>query len=379
MADEPRFRRAFTGVREPFDAEVVEVEIPPPAGRYLTARSVVLADGTRLRQHQPVPGQYRSAGYDRLDNEILAGRQLYDITEGRGCPPEISQFYGDDDDTVGDEPFTLFEPYRGAPLSEVGDSLDPQERKQFSASLLRGLCWLAAAGIAHRALNLETVRWDGDTATVQLSDFSLSTVFGAPRTPVPGEETWVPKDLRDVTFRGGPVGERDDIWAAGRLIFHVWNGGAPLRSQSDLTHGGLDELLRGVFGPPESRPPASELLHRLGLANPAPSWSGKSMQWRKERELFLKERGRLHPGIPDPPDFCADLGNPPDPVCWGGPGMAPPPGWDPVAPSPASPGAADPDRSTWSATATENADNWSTRGENSGPRRWHPRWRHGEK
>jgi serine/threonine protein kinase len=374
MADVPQFRRAITGERKPFEAEVSESEILP-AGRHLTARWVKLADSTWLRQHQPVRGRYRPQGYDRLDNEILAGRQLCDITDGRGCPPEVSQFYGDDDDTAVDDPFALFEPYRGAPLSDVGDNLIDEERTEFRASLLRGLCWLAAAGIAHRALNLETVWWDGQRA--QITDFSLSTVFGVPRTPVPGAEAWVPKDLRESTFKGGPVGERDDIWAAGRLIFHVWNGGAPLRGPEDLAHGGLDELLRGVFGPPGTRPPASELLRRLGETSPAYSWSAKSMEWRRERELFLRERRRLHPGVSDPPDFYADLGNPGDP---GDPaGTVPAPGRDHAAPPPPAPAAEVPDAGAGPATATESTESWPSTPDNDTPRRWSLRRRQGEK
>jgi len=365
MADEPQFRRALTGERKPFEAEADETEISP-AGRWLTARGVMLADGTRLRQHQPVRGRYRPQGYDSLDNEILAGRQLCDITEGRGCPPEVSQFYGDDDDMAVDDPFALFEPYRGAPLSEVGGNLIGEERNQFHASLLRGLCWLAAAGIAHRALNLETVWWDGER--VQITDFSLSTIFGVPRTPVPGAEDWVPRDLREGTFRGGPVSERDDIWAAGRLIFYVWNGGAPLRHKEDLAHGGLDELLRDVFKAPDIRPPASELLRRLGETNPASGWSARSMEWRRERELFLNERSRLHPGFADPADFCADLGNP------GGRG-----GPAGMAPSPAAPAAEVPDAGAGPATATRSTDNSPSTAGNDAPRWWPLRRRQGEK
>lgn len=307
MADQPEFRRAVTGEREPLEAQVDETEALSRAGRHLTARCLVLADGTRLRQHRPVRGQYRPQGYRRLDNEILAGRELCDLTEGAGCPPEVSRFYGDDDDTA-DDPFALLEPYRGAPLSDVGDNLIGDERTLFHVSLLRGLCWLAAAGIAHRALSPETVWWDGERA--QITDFSLSTVFGVPRTPVPGPETWVPKDLREATFSGGPVGPRDDIWAAGRLIFHVWNGGASLRDPGDLAHGGLDKLIGdALLRPPADRPTASELLHRLGETNPAGNWGDRTTGWRGEREAFLSERRRLHPGALTPPEFCADLGD----------------------------------------------------------------------
>lgn len=320
MAD-PQFRPAATGEREPFEAEADETEIPP-AGRYLTARWMVLADGTRLRQHRPVRGQHRSRGFERLDNEILAGRQLYEVTGGRGCPPEVSQFYGDDDDTAGTEPFALFQAYRGAPLSEVGDSLDRMEQEQFHVSLLRGLCWLAAAGIAHRALNPDTVWWDGERA--QITDFSLSAVFGAPRTPVPGEDAWVAREQREGTFAGGWIGERDDIWAAGLLIGYVRNNGVQLYRKSDLGTHGLAEKLQGVFEAADIRPPASELLRRLGMPSPAPGWTASSREWRMDRESFLEERRRLHPGGTDPKNFNADIG------VLAGPG-GPPGGGQPAA------------------------------------------------
>jgi serine/threonine protein kinase len=372
MADQPQFRRADTGQREPFEAEVDGDEIPAPAGRCLTVRLVTLPDGTRLRQHRPVPGQYRSLGYERLDNEVLAGRQLSDITEGAGCPPEVSRFYGDNDDTAPDAPFALFEEYHGVPLSEA--EFIGEERTQFQASLLRGVCWLAAAGISHRALNPDTVWWDGDSGRVQITDFSLSTVFGAPRTPVAGQEAWVPRDLREATFASGPVGERDDIWAAGRLIYHVRNNGAPL-SKEGLARGGLDELLENVFKPPVMRPTASELLHRLGENSPAPSWSGESAEWRRDRELFLRERGRLHPGARDPDDFCADLGNRPGPARPGGPAYPGSPG------SPGAPAEAPPPRppATPPAAAPGNTESWPVSGGNSEQRRWPPRRRHGAK
>jgi serine/threonine protein kinase len=360
MPDQPQFRRALDGEREPFEAEVDETEVPAPPGRHLTAHWVVLANGARLRQHRPARGQYRSQGYDRLDSEILAGRQLCDVT-GRGCPPEVSQFFGDDDGTAAaDEPFTLFEPYRGAPLSET--ELINEERPQFQVSLLRGLCWLAAAGIAHRALNPETVWWDGERRQAQITDFSLSLVFGAPRTPLPGQEAWIPRDQREITFKAGPVGERDDVWAAARLIFHVWNDGAPVRSRADLAHGGLDELLGDAFGAPDTRPPASELLRRLGETNPAPSWSSKSAEWRRERELFLKERKRLHRGVSDSLDFYADLGGSSNP-----------------ASSYHVPAAEVPAAGTQSAGAVGSADPWSSTGRNDASRRWPSRRRQGEK
>src|SRR5580698_6648655 len=90
--------RPVAGGHEEFTARIDDVELP--AGEYLTARTTWLADGTgdhELRQHRPVAGDGRREGYLRLDNEIFAGRRLYQAAgSSRAYPPELACLYGDE-------------------------------------------------------------------------------------------------------------------------------------------------------------------------------------------------------------------------------------------------------------------------------------------
>jgi serine/threonine protein kinase len=307
-----RFRRV-TGEQAEIEARLDDAEFP--TGEFLIARKVWLDDGTELRQHQPTSGSQRANGYDRLDNEILAGRRLYEGSDWGSYPPELARLYGDE--ATSADPYTLFEAYEGRPLRDVGTQVIDDELDAFEVSLLTGLCWLAAVGVAHRAISPDTVLWDGNRRRVQITDFSRSTVFGVPRTPVTGLPGWVPKEQRSRTHYG-LVGPRDDVWAAGRLIFFVRSQGEDLVSRGQLTDSGLDRLFNGmfnrVFSPPEDRPTAWELLEDgLNLRNPVPRAAEGGAQLIAGRERFLEARHRKHPGAVVPSGFNEDIdwtGNP---------------------------------------------------------------------
>jgi hypothetical protein len=309
MADMLRFRRV-TGECEPVPARVDDVEFP--AGEFLVARTVWLEDGTipagrELRQHRPVGGDRRNDGYASLDNEILAGRRLHQMAEWSGYPPQLPCLYGDE--SASADPYTLFEPYRGEPLREVGAHLFDDEFDKFLTGLLIGLCRLAAVGIAHRAINPDTVCWDGDS--VQITDLSRSAPFGTARTPVGGTGAWVPRESRQDTCYG-TVGPADDVWAAIRLIYFVRSRGEILEDFGKLADSGLAPMFNGllghVFGPPEGRPTASDLLeHGLRRPHLIPSPAGASRSLVKGRESFLLARARKHPAAPVPAEFWDDI------------------------------------------------------------------------
>ena len=176
--------RLFTGEQVETAAQVDDTEFP--AGEFLMARTVWLEDRIpnrrELRQHRPVSGDRRPDGYARLDNEVLAGRGLYEVVDSGSYPPEVARLYGDESTSA--DPYALFEPYRGQPLREVGANLFDDEFDRFLIGLLTGLCWFAAAGLAHRSISPDTVRWDGES--VQITDFSRSAPFGTARTPLTG-------------------------------------------------------------------------------------------------------------------------------------------------------------------------------------------------
>lgn len=311
MTDKLKFRRVTGELVETQASWIDDAE--SPAGEYLTARIVRLEDGTELRQHRPTSGPARKNGYERLDNEVLAGRRLYNLADWSSYPPEVAQLYGDEDASA--EPYALFEPYQGRPLREVGTYVIDDEFDAFLISFLTGLSWIATAGLAHRAINQDTVLWDSQRRHAQITDFSRCTIIGVPRTPVAGSDAWVPKEQRPRTFYG-TVSPRDDIWAAAKLIFFVRNQGENLVDRHQLADSGLDVMFNGmldrVLGPPESRPTAQELAEdglkrRIFLPTNA-----DSARLITGREHFLEMRRRKHPGAPEPPEFNADINWTPD-------------------------------------------------------------------
>lgn len=308
MADMLRFRRV-TGERDEVAARVDDVEFP--AGELLMARTVWLEDGTpngrELRQHRPVSGDRRPDGYTRLDNEVLAGRRLNQLADWSGYPPQLVRLYGDESTSA--DPFALFEPYRGEPLREVGPNLFDDEFGKFLTGLLTGLCWLAGAGIAHRSISPDTVLWD--STSVQITDLSRSAPFGTARTPIGGTGAWVPRESRPDTCYG-TVGPTDDVWAAVRLIYFVRSRGEDLEDFGKLAESGLAQMFNGllgqVFGPPEGRPTASDLIE-YGLRRPhlLPSVADGSKPLISGRASFLLARERKHPTVGVPPEFLDDI------------------------------------------------------------------------
>jgi hypothetical protein len=310
VADLLHIRLVDTGEIKHIGAEVEDTETP--AGEHLTARKVWL-EGTpnryELVQHRAVAGEARQEGYLRLDNEILAGRRLFQVAGQQFYPPELARLYGDEAATA--DPYALWEPYRGdGPLSTSFEGVFPEEVETFAIGLLTGLSWLAAAGLAHRAINPETIWWDG--FHVQITDFSRCVPFGMPRTPMAGSTDWVAWESRPDTCYGS-VGPADDVWAAIRLIYFFRTKGEHLRNPpEELERTGLDSMFSGVlshvFGPPESRPTASDLLaYGLHRAYVIPSVPDLSMQLRGKRSSFLNARDAKHPGADIPDGFWEDV------------------------------------------------------------------------
>jgi hypothetical protein len=235
----------------------------------LLARQLKLEDGTEAHQitmTQVASHDDRIRGYRMIDSEILAGRRLAHQAAHGAYPRQLARLIGYDADSA--ESFALFEPYRGEPTAAVAGHLLPAGQLQFQVSLLTGLRRLAEAGIAHRGLEPATVRWDGEQ--VQIVDFGLATVI------------------------------RDDVWAAGRLIFYVTTG-EELNEREQLAEWpALMDLLAGVFGPPADRPAVRELLTaRLRERDPVPPGSAVDPQIQQGREDFYaaRERRQVRSGL----------------------------------------------------------------------------------
>jgi serine/threonine protein kinase len=251
-------------------------------------------------------GPDRVTGYEHLDNEILAGRRLHRVVGDDDYPLAVSRLFGDTEggdyrpagtrreNKAAADPYALLDPYRGKPLHAVVGQMMDGEQEDFEASLLAGLCWLEAAGIAHRGLSPWTVRWDTHRRQAQITDFSLSTVFGVPREAI-GPPKWVGPEQRPGGKVGGVVTERDDMHAAARLIYYVRSLGGEISRLDQL--GELElEYLRPLFSSPDQRLTAAELLARRGGGgNPVPRGTGSDMRLENGRKRFDSRRRDKHP------------------------------------------------------------------------------------
>ncbi|MEV0697259.1 hypothetical protein AB0I53_04980 [Saccharopolyspora sp. NPDC050389] len=218
------------------------------SGGGLPTRVVSVDGGPRLlqkwvpRNESGDPGRLRP-----LDREIRALHRFALTFPHDGYPPELPRLWYYDVD--GDEPFVLVEPYRGKPVEGLLPELGAQHRYRLQVGLLRALHLAAVAGMTHGRVDLEALRWDSETRTVQLVDFERAAGIGEQRGSADGR----------------CVDVRDDVWDAGLTLWrtvHPHTGrGAP-----DLTvdGGALSTLLDGVFvNPPEVRPTPADLLTRL--------------------------------------------------------------------------------------------------------------------
>jgi serine/threonine protein kinase len=288
--------------RDPFGEPASVLADVEPAqtvvGEFLTGRYVWL-EGTRAWQLRVAEAADRSAGYERLDNEILAGRRLSEVAGGDlDYPACVSMLLGDEAESA--EPFALLEPYTGEPLGDVVGTMADGEQDAFETGLLEGLCWLDSAGIAHRGLTPSTVRWDGIRQQVQITGFSLCTVFGVPREAT-GSRDWAGPEQQAGRKVSGQVSDRDDLYSFAKLVYYVRNQGTKLTKRDQLGDAGLLRL-NPLIGPPQGRPTARTLYReRAGREAPAPRGLGDGAQLKLGYEAFDARRRKKHPGLQDPP------------------------------------------------------------------------------
>lgn len=199
-----------------------------------------------------------------LEREVRSGVRLQDRYPADAYPDELIRLIGYNLDEA--EPFVLVQSVRGQPFEDSGQ-LRPDERNAFEESLLRGLVFLAEAGVSHRDITASTVYWDG--RTVQIRDFGHARLAVRSDT----EPVYLPTI-------GGP-----DVGAAGSLILRAATGRGDLFGDDALAGRGeaLRDLLDGVFlEPPNRRPTAATLLGRLNVTVDVPAEDVSA--WRRFEE-----------------------------------------------------------------------------------------------
>lgn len=257
----------------------------------LLAQLVVLGnDGMEARQLVVDPAQ-RRAGYQQLDNEILAGRWLHRAARSARYPAQVSRLIGFAADSA--DPFALVADYDGDPVSAAAGHLSLPEQRSFQVSLMTGLRWLAEAGLVHCAIGPDTVRWDGENGQAQITDFSQATVIGADRNAVSR------RSRSSQGLRTGAVTDRDDVWAALRLCYYI-QGGRECTDPgqlADWSAGG--DLAEDIAAGQDSCPSAHTILTtRLKVPDPVPLGIGADPDLVKGIDEFLSIRSGKHPGVP---------------------------------------------------------------------------------
>lgn len=273
-------------------------------GGLLPARYVTRSDGVVLLQKW-VPedlGRLRPEAYERLDAEIRACAALGQRYGGPRYPVELPVLVGYNVDVA--EPFVLLGPYRGDPLPER--RMEYESLRDFVAGLMRALQHTAEAGVVHDAVGPGTVRWNG--TTVQLVDFERAQGPGDRRRSGGNSPERSPEQIEGV----GTVDPRDDVWAAGLLIWQLSLG--PNADGLDAP-AKVKTLLDRVFSPTAAdRPSAREVLMRVDRNRVDPMGSSPDDLLAPGRAAFdealARKRGDvIQPPPSIPPTTRVDVGN----------------------------------------------------------------------
>ncbi|OIJ98539.1 hypothetical protein BIV23_29770 [Streptomyces monashensis] len=161
-------------------------------------------------------------------------------------PPELGRVIGYRPDDRA--PF-LVATRRGRPLAELAARLPlpPGELSAVADGVLTVLRHLNDLRLVHRDIRPATLWWDG--TTVQLADFGLTLDEGDPRGGPAGTDPW--RSPEQAAGRGR-ADCRDDVYAAGAVLFHLTTGeevttAAEMRDRVRWLDPGLRTLLDGVF------------------------------------------------------------------------------------------------------------------------------------
>ncbi|MFG3490782.1 hypothetical protein [Streptomyces sp. NPDC047972] len=243
---------------------------PPGRPGFLARRAVLGAGGVPVVQYRLAPSGAPGdpQAYALLEREVAASVALerrYGAEKFVGVLTRVVGF-----DLSAAEPFVLYRPPIGRPLTEWAGRLDGEDQERITGQLAMAVRLMAELGIVHRAITPENVRWDG--ARVRLCEPYAALRAGEGRTPY-GAAPWAPPEQR---AGHGAVDPRDDLWSVAALAYHLLSGrtdrgeGPPAdlgdyRRLAALQHSGL-------FSPHASeRPHPDELLRLLHVPDPLAS------------------------------------------------------------------------------------------------------------
>ncbi|MFD3534377.1 hypothetical protein [Streptomyces sp. NPDC058664] len=272
----------------------------PPGRPGVLARRAVLGTGAvPVLQYRLTSSGHRDPhAYGLLEREVAAAVALerrYGTAQFVAVLPRIVGF-----DLTAAEPFVLYRPPGGRPLSAWAGRLGTDDPEAITGQLAMAVRLLGELGLVHRAITPDTVRWDG--ARVRLCEPYAALRAGEEREPF-GTAPWASPEQR---AGRGAADPRDDLWSVAELAYWLLSD---RQDRGEGPPGDLADYRRlaalghsGLFSPHAGeRPHPAELLRLLDVPDPLATGVGAADpldRWRAEYDTQVARKRALSTGAP---------------------------------------------------------------------------------
>ncbi|MFI8519265.1 hypothetical protein ACIGEZ_15735 [Streptomyces sp. NPDC085481] len=268
----------------------------PPGRPHLIMRHATLGDGWPVVQFRlPRSAQGDPHAYTRLEREVataIAVERSYGTEKFARLFTRIAGF-----DLDCAEPFVLYRRSPGVPLADCLTRLGADDQQRIINQLALAVRLLGEAGLVHRALAPETVRWDG--SHVRLCEPYAALRAGEPREPF-GTAPWASPEQR---AGRGTADTRDDLWSLARIAYYLLSGHPGPPGRADRADGPPDDLgdyrrlsalaQGGLFAAQAAaRPSPADLLRLLRLPDPLAHAVDTADPLARGRERYEAELAR---------------------------------------------------------------------------------------
>ncbi|MER5706257.1 hypothetical protein [Streptomyces sp. NPDC002122] len=263
----------------------------PPGRPGVLARRASLGTGWPVVQFRLAASAQADPGaYGLLEREVEAAVALERRYGAEKFAAVFARVVGFD--LTAPEPFVLYRLPRGRPLSEWAGRLGPEEQERIIGQLTLAVRLMGEAGLVHRAVAPDTVRWDG--AHVRLCEPFAAVRAGETREPF-GGAPWASSEQREGTGAADP---RDDLWSVAQLGYYLLSGRP---SRGDGPPGDLADYRRlaalaqsGLFSPRAAeRPRPADLMRLLNVRDPLAAALGAAdplARWRSAYDTRLARK-----------------------------------------------------------------------------------------
>ncbi|MFC8294049.1 hypothetical protein ACFUJ0_20690 [Streptomyces sp. NPDC057242] len=272
----------------------------PPGRPGILARRAVLGAGAHVLQYRLPPSALSDPrAYGLLEREVAAAVALERRYGTERFGAVFARLVGFD--LTAPEPFVLYRPSGGRPLSEWAGRLGAEDQERITGQLAMAVRLLEDTGLVHRAVTPDTVRWDG--SRVRLCAPYAALRSGEPREPF-GTAPWASPEQR---AGRGATDPRDDLWSVAQLAYHLLSGrpdrgeGPPADLADYRRLAALGQA--GLFAADAAdRPPPAGLMRLLHVPDPLAARAGTADpldRWRAEYDVQTA-RKRAVAGDPGP-------------------------------------------------------------------------------